>query len=195
MTTKTVFKLLLLAGVAAGFACREKEKEAAPAAAANAQTVNAVVKIEKAKTADYIKKDTYFQLPALNGGKIDLKNYADRPVLIMFFSETCPYCRQAAPFLETLHKTYKERGLAVLGICIENDPGTAGRFAKDLGLTFPLAYKGMQVLRQYKAQGVPYIYLLNAEHEAFALWPGYSPQFNNSIKRAVEKNLPQPGKI
>lgn len=140
--------------------------------------------------AEYQKRGTYFRLPLAAGkGDLDLAAYAGKPVLFMFFTETCPFCRKAAPAVENLHKTYGPKGLNVLGICIQEDPEAAVNFAKSLGVTFPLAYKGRPVYKAYKAQGVPYIYLLDREHKLYDVWEGYDHAYDAPMTKAVEALL------
>jgi peroxiredoxin len=137
----------------------------------------------------YVKKDTYFKLPNAAGGEIDLAAYAGKPVIVMFFTETCPYCRKAAPFIQKVYSSYSAKGLGVVGVLIQDTAQPALDFAADLGVTFPIAYKGSPISRNYRTQGVPYIYLLNKEHEIYDVWEGYDPSFDPAIIKAVETVL------
>ena len=139
--------------------------------------------------AGYAKKDTYFRLPDAAGGEIDLASYAGKPVIVMFFTETCPYCRKAGPFIQKVYSAYGPKGLGVVGVCVQDSAKPALGYAKDLGVTFPLAYKGGDLSRKYRTQGVPYIYLLNAEHDIYDVWEGYDAQYDQPIISAVEKLL------
>lgn len=130
-----------------------------------------------------------FRLPGAEGGEIDLASYAGKPVLFMFFTEGCPYCRAAGPALEKFHRTYGPAGLTVLGISIEEEKGAALNFARDLGVTFPLAYGGREPYRAYRARGVPYIYLIDAQGRLYDVWEGYDESYFPEIKSAVEKLL------
>ncbi|HAF95544.1 MAG TPA: hypothetical protein DCG50_05805, partial [Elusimicrobia bacterium] len=151
-------------------------------------TITATVKADKIDPG-YTRKSTYFKLPDLKGGEIDLADYAGKPVLLMFFTENCPYCRHAAPFIEKMHRTYSPKGLNVIGICVEENADAAKDFARGLGLTFQFAYKGGDLSIKYKAQGVPFIYLLNRNHVIYEMWGGYSPDFDPEIIENIEKVL------
>ncbi len=167
-------------------ACGKKEQTAAraegqPAGTAQAAQVN----------ASYAKKDTYFRLPNAAGGELDLASYAGKPVLVMFFTETCPYCRKAAPFMQKVYSTYGAKGLGMTGVLVQDEAQPALNFAADFGITFPIAYKGKETSRKYRTQGVPYIYLLNKDHEIYDVWEGYTPQYDAPILKAVETVLAQ----
>lgn len=137
----------------------------------------------------YVKKDTYFRLPNAAGGDLDLASYSGKPVLVMFFTETCPYCRKAAPYIQKVHASYSAKGLAVAGVLVQDEAQPALNFAADFGITFPIAYKGKETSRKYRTQGVPYIYLLNKDHEIYDVWEGYDPQYDAPIQKAVEAVL------
>jgi len=138
---------------------------------------------------DYQRKNTWFQLPNASGGEIKLEYYKGKPVMIMFYTETCPYCRKAAPALEALHKKYSEKGLAVIGLCSESDKEAAIRFSQSLGTTFPMAYEAQRTARKYGVQGVPYIFLLDKNHEVAEVWPGFSSEYANEMENAINKAL------
>ncbi len=127
-----------------------------------------------------------FKLPDYRGGEVDLAAYADKPVMLMFFTETCPYCRKAAPFIKKLSDQYASKGLNAIGICVEETAAPAAGFAKSFGLTFPIAYKGRDVAAQYKTQGVPYIFLLTKKHIVHNMWAGYDESFDKEIIEGIE---------
>lgn len=200
-----IFILAALPAIALAQACKvsEASKEVVPAVSATVearpadepappakQPVAAPVKTPAGEPAKaYEKKDTYFSLPNSAGGQVDLADYAWKPVLVMFFTETCPYCTKAAPFIEKMNKDHKAGGLNVLGVSLNSDPAYTAEFTKHYGLTFPVAYGGKQAARQYGTQGVPYIYLLNKEHTIYNVWAGYDHAFDEEIKSGIAEVL------
>jgi peroxiredoxin len=141
-------------------------------------------------TGTYEQKETYFKLPGAYGGELDLASYAGKPVLVFFFTETCPYCRKAAPEMQKLYQKYGQKGLAFAGICLDETADAPKNFAKDLGVSFPLAYNGMQVSRRYRTQGVPYIFLLDRTHKIFDVWEGYDESYLPQINKTIGTLLP-----
>ena len=190
---KTNRILLLTAGYMLAFAyygCKKAEPQAAPETAmAETPAVETTVQAEtpSSKPGGYTRMKTYFKLPDHKGGEIDLAAYAGKPVLLMFFTETCPYCRKAAPFIERMNKEFSPKGLATIGVCLDNAADAAAGFAEDFGLTFPIAYKGRDTARQYRAQGVPFIYLLSKDHSIRNFWAGYDPRFDVPIRKGIEE--------
>ena len=141
----------------------------------------------KAPEKVYVKNNAYFKLPNCKGGDIDLASYAGKPVLLIFFTETCPFCRKAAPFIETMNKKYSPKGLNVIGICVEGDAASAAGYVNAFGLTFPVAYNGGEVSRRYRTQGVPYIFILNKDHAVHNVWAGYDHQYDQDIIKGIEE--------
>jgi len=178
---------LLTIGYVMAFAYYGCKKSEAPAPGSEA-AVEATVQTEAPGSASkaYAGNDTYFKLPNYKGGEIDLAAYAGKPVLLMFFTENCPYCRKAAPFINRVAREYAPKGLNTVGICLESDSSAAAGFAKSFDLNFPIAYKGQEAARRYKAQGVPYIYLLTKNHVIHNVWAGYDPEFDTAIKEGIE---------
>lgn len=154
------------------------------------KAAEASVEATPAVTASgYVKGPTYFNLPEHKGGRLDLAAHAGKPVFVMFFTETCPYCRKAAPFVQSVNSEYGGKGLAVMAAAHEKEAAPAARFVKDFGITFPVAYDAAATARTYQTRGVPYLFLLDREHKVYNLWAGYDASFDKEIRAAIEEVL------
>ena len=93
---------------------------------------------------------TVYEFPAqqINGQPADLSQYKGRVMLIVNTASACGFTPQFAG-LEALHKTYGERGLAVLGFpCNQfggQDPASNDKIAEfcqlNYGVSFPMMAK------------------------------------------------------
>jgi glutathione peroxidase len=89
-----------------------------------------------------------FTLPALDGGTLNLADYAGRVLLVVNTASECGFTPQYAG-LETLWRDYRERGLVVLGCPCDQfghqEPGDAARIrdfcTSRYGVSFPLSAK------------------------------------------------------
>lgn len=89
-----------------------------------------------------------FTLPRLDGGTLDLADYAGHPLLIVNTASKCGFTGQYAG-LQTIWEEYRGRGLIVIGVPSNDfgrqEPGTdseIGAFCqKNYGVTFPLSGK------------------------------------------------------
>nr|WP_246247234.1 TlpA disulfide reductase family protein [Cellulomonas septica] len=64
-----------------------------------------------------------FDLPTLDGHRFDSHDLGDKPVLLVFGSQTCPVTRSALPPLNDLHERYGDRVRFVLVQTREAHPG------------------------------------------------------------------------
>jgi len=66
-----------------------------------------------------VKRAPDFALEAINGEEIKLSNFKGKVVILNFWATWSPLCFSEIPALEELHKTYKDEGLVVIGISVD----------------------------------------------------------------------------
>lgn len=89
-------------------------------------------------------------------GIVSLAAYRGRPVILNFWASWCIPCKEEAPLLESVWRRYRSRGLVVLGVDINDLRSDARRFAKENGMSYPLAYDGPgNTTTKYGLTGVP----------------------------------------
>jgi len=69
-----------------------------------------------------------FSLPAADGTRVDLKKFDGQVRVVDFWATWCPPCRLAIPHLNELQRKYKDRGVAVLGISVDENPKAVAAF-------------------------------------------------------------------
>ncbi|UJR83752.1 Hypothetical protein I5071_58230 [Sandaracinus amylolyticus] len=84
-----------------------------------------------------------FTLPAATGGPSRgefrmADHLGQHPVVILFWATWCVPCQQELPFYQSLYERYRERGLRVVGISMDDARTVmrAGPAARRLGVTF-----------------------------------------------------------
>lgn len=84
-----------------------------------------------------------FSLPAAVGGPTSGTFrlgplIGHNPVVILFWATWCVPCRQELPFYQTLYARYRERGLRIVAVSMDNASTVtrAGPSARRLGVTF-----------------------------------------------------------
>jgi peroxiredoxin len=97
-----------------------------------------------------------FALQSLDGKTIHLSDFRGKAVLLNFWATWCQPCKIEMPWFADLQKQYGPEGLQVIGVAMdEASPEDIGKFAKDLGVNYPVlvgkeevgvAYGGVQFL-------------------------------------------------
>lgn len=88
------------------------------------------------------------ELPRIDGGTATLAALRGRPVVLNIWATWCPPCVREMPSLQRVYERFREDGLAVLAVAVDDEPGMRrpdGRieglvsgFVEEHGLTFPV---------------------------------------------------------
>lgn len=108
-----------------------------------------------------------FTLPDLAGRPHTLADYLRRgPVMLVFYTTWCPYCRREIPALRQAYYDYAPRGLQVVAInagladSIENARAYAARHS----LPYPVLYDAdAKIAALYQVRAVPSIFLIRQD--------------------------------
>lgn len=115
-----------------------------------------------------------FTLDSLAGGELSLAYYRGSVVLLNFWATWCPPCELEMPDIEQAHRTYRDRGLVVLGINAQESPDVVQAYVDRMGLTFPILLDTRgQVQAQYRGRGLPMTLILDRDGVIQARHLGY----------------------
>ncbi|HEX9818580.1 MAG TPA: redoxin domain-containing protein [Methylomirabilota bacterium] len=106
-----------------------------------------------------------FALTSFDGAPIDLASLRGKVVVLNFWASWCyPACYEEAPVLERGWRAYRDRGVVVLGIDIQDKDEAARKFINDFSLTFPNARdRSGQVSVDYGVYGVPETFFIDRD--------------------------------
>ena len=131
-----------------------------------------------------------FSLPDLTGKKIQLKDYRGKLVFLNFFATWCGPCREEMPGMERLFRAYRDRGLVVLAVNMQQSAKTVRPFVQELKLSFPslLDAEG-SVSHDYGIRALPVSFLVG--RDGTILWRAMggrewdTPEMRNYIGQVV----------
>jgi cytochrome c biogenesis protein CcmG/thiol:disulfide interchange protein DsbE len=105
-----------------------------------------------------------FTLTSYTGEPMSLEAHRGRVVVVNFWASWCvPACYEEAPVLERNWRAYKDRGVVVLGVDIQDKPEAGKRFIDQFSLTFPNALDPSgKVSIDYGVYGVPETFFIDA---------------------------------
>ena len=141
------------------------------------------------------------------GETVELYQFYGSVVVLDFSAGWCGPCVSAAPDMEDLYQEYKDDGLVMLTIMIDdnsydgvvNDEEFGAEWAEDHDLTFPILiddshdYQGTGMAEVYYQlavlgyiTGIPSFVVLDREMNAVDLWDGENP---SKLESLIEDNL------
>lgn len=113
------------------------------------------------------------QWPHLDARHVSLTELRGKVVIVNFWASWCLECRPEMPVLEQLHREFASRGLAVIGINAYESKSAVRRYAKELGLTFPLVLdQDRKINAQYGVIGLPTTFVVGRDGYAVAFGIG-----------------------
>jgi cytochrome c biogenesis protein CcmG/thiol:disulfide interchange protein DsbE len=75
-------------------------------------------------------------------GQLAVADLKGKAVVVNFWASWCIPCRDEAPVLQKTYERYRDQGLVVLGVDVNDFRQDARRFMKRYGLTYPVVYDG-----------------------------------------------------
>ena len=117
--------------------------------------------------------------PPFGGGTVDARQVSmtglrGKVVVVNFWATWCLECHGEMPVLERLHRELASQGLVIVGVNVREKTDTVQRYAKELGLTFPLVLDpDGKINALYGVVGLPATFLVGRDGRAvaFAIGP------------------------
>jgi cytochrome c biogenesis protein CcmG/thiol:disulfide interchange protein DsbE len=133
-----------------------------------------------------------FALTTFDGAPLSLEAQRGKVVVLNFWASWCyPACYEEAPVLEANWKAYRDRGVVVLGIDIQDTREAAEKFIRDFRLSFPNAQDTTgKVSVEYGVYGVPETFFIDRQGRIRRKHVGAVT--DEVFRTAVEKLLAEP---
>ena len=104
-----------------------------------------------------------FQLTDLDGAPVTLEALRGKAVWINFFASWCPPCQQETPILRELSERYRDRGLEIVGVSVqETSADDVAAYAARYELPYTIGFDGSgHIFRAYKVYALPTQFFLD----------------------------------
>lgn len=114
-----------------------------------------------------------FTLPRFDGGTLRLSALRGRFVILNFWASWCIPCKDEAPLLERAWRQYRDQGLVVVGVNIQDLEPEARNFIRETKTTYlEVRDRDGSVSRAYGTTGVPETFFINREGRIVRKFPG-----------------------
>jgi cytochrome c biogenesis protein CcmG, thiol:disulfide interchange protein DsbE len=127
-----------------------------------------------------------FALPTLAGGDLALEDLRGQPVVLTFWASWCTTCKADVPKLHRVVEDWGPRGVAVVGVVIDDALSAARAVEEESGLRFPSVFDTYGTVRDaYGVLGTPETFLLGADGRVVARWIGPLPAHEVDLRLAA----------
>jgi peroxiredoxin len=79
-----------------------------------------------------------FTLEDMHGSKVRLSDFKGKAILLNYWATWCGPCKVEIPIFNELYAEYKDRGLVILGVSVDDDRPTLQEFVKRTPMTYPV---------------------------------------------------------
>ena len=153
-----------------------------PAAAqARSQTCDA----NGAAKLDFVLKDK-------NNTPLNLAAYKGKVVLLNFWATWCGPCKEEIPAFVELYDRYKDQGLVIVGVSIDDTPQQLQAFTREWKMQYPIAQMQSDIEDAYGPfYGVPTSFLIARDGTICTrhLGPASKEEFEKQIKALLTTPL------
>ncbi len=137
-------------------------------------------------------KSIDFKLKTLDGKMVSLSSFKGKVVFLNFWATWCPPCRAEIPSMIKLYNKFKDRGLEILGVDLQEEEETVRNFVKANKINYPILLDtNGQVGQIYGARSIPTTYIVDRKGNIIARTIGGREWNTEEIYKLFEKVLKQ----
>jgi len=126
------------------------------------------------KKEDTRKRAPEFELPDAAGKTVRLSDFKGKVVLLDFWATWCGPCRKSMPWMIGLADKYRDAGLVVLGVSMDEDGWpVVGPFMEQLKITYPIVLGTKRVAYLYgDSDALPVAFFIDRQQRVGAIHLG-----------------------
>ena len=128
-------------------------------AAAGARGASSAEQQETCDASGAAKLD--FVLKDMNNTPVRMANYRGKVILLNFWATWCGPCKEEIPAFVELYERYREKGMVIVGVSIDDRPDQLRAFAREWHMQYPVLQLQSDIEDAYGPfYGVPTSYII-----------------------------------
>jgi len=133
-----------------------------------------------------------FTLRTLEGPAMRLAEQRGQVVLVNFWASWCAPCKLEMPHLNRLADKYRDTGVVLLAVNVDDDPKKAEAEARKLGIRFPVLLDTAKAAsKAYQLQAMPTTVLVDRDgrmrHVHLGYRPGFEQTYDEQLRALVKE--------
>ncbi|MCM3114676.1 thiol-disulfide oxidoreductase ResA [Neobacillus sp. MER 74] len=130
-----------------------------------------------------------FALVDMQGKKHQLSDYRGQGVFLNFWGTWCPPCKKEMPYINNQYHQYKDKGVQVLTVDIQESELAVNQFAERLKLDFPIMIDtDKEVMNTYGIDPLPATFLIDKNGKVVNYYTGELTE--EKVREFMEKIKP-----
>ena len=137
-------------------------------------------------------KAPLFVLADLDGKRTALEDYRGKIVVLEFFATWCEPCQITAPILQKLQERYKDSGVKVIGISIDEGakaPEKVRSFMKEHMFSYTVVIDNGGAKKQYDAFGLPTTVIIDRDGRIRNRHYGITANYSRTLSGEIDALL------
>ncbi|MCC4833632.1 TlpA family protein disulfide reductase [Shewanella sp. 10N.7] len=129
-----------------------------------------------------------FTLKNMQGENLKLSEQRGNIILINFWASWCGPCRKEMPVLQKLEDKYRDLGVAVWGVNVEQENQAGKDFLTDLNLSFDIFFDETNSLSEtYDVKAMPTTVIVDRDGKVRYVFLGYQDGYEKKYAAAIKK--------
>lgn len=125
------------------------------------------------------------------GSRFDLDDYTGKVVLVDFWASWCVPCKRSFPWMNDMHSKYKDDGLVIIAINVDNDLTAANRFLSGYPARFGVHFdEDKSLAREFEVVAMPSSFLVGRDGTIVEQHLGFKvlkqDEYEAAIRAALE---------
>jgi peroxiredoxin len=179
-----VTSVLVVTLFATPLGCKQKQKPAETDPDTAAETAVEAATAQKAPA---------FSLPDLNGTPVSLSSLRGKGVIVDFWATWCPPCVKEIPHFVELYDAYKDKGLAIVGVSLDDTKEDIEKYLQEQKVTYPILHADKMTLSKLTndyggVQFIPTTFFISPDGNIVERLEGYHTKAE--LEQIVTKILP-----